>query len=179
MKKSTLDLITSSSDIRKMNSEELETLASEIRNFLINTISKTGGHIGANLGVIELTISLHSVFDVSYEPLVFDVGHQGYTHKLLTGRKDAFKSLNKFGGMSRFITNSESPYDILDASHGGTAISTASGMAYSNKMSGSSDIVVAIIGDGSLVEGMAFEGLNYAAQEKLPLIIELMIMEWL
>jgi len=171
MKKSTLDLITSSSDIRKMNSEELETLASEIRNFLINTISKTGGHIGANLGVIELTISLHSVFDVSYEPLVFDVGHQGYTHKLLTGRKDAFKSLNKFGGMSRFITNSESPYDILDASHGGTAISTASGMAYSNKMSGSSDIVVAIIGDGSLVEGMAFEGLNYAAQEKLPLII--------
>ena len=171
MKKLILETINNSSDVRKMTLEELEILALEIRNFLINTISKTGGHIGANLGVIELTISLHSIFDTSYEPLVFDVGHQGYTHKLLTGRKDSFKSLNQFGGMSRFITNSESSYDILDASHGGTAIPTATGMAYANKMSGSSDIVVAIIGDGSLVEGMAFEGLNYAAQEKLPLII--------
>lgn len=157
--------------LRKMTLEELELLASEIRNYLIKTISMTGGHIGANLGVIELTISLHSVFDAAKEPLVFDVGHQGYTHKLLTGRKDEFKSLNQFGGMSRFISNSESSYDILDASHGGTSISTASGMAYSNKISGSSEIVVAIIGDGSLVEGMSFEGLNYAAQEGLPLII--------
>jgi len=171
MRKSILETITNPSMLKKMTLKELEILASEIRHFLINTISKTGGHIGANLGVIELTIALHSVFDAITEPLVFDVGHQGYTHKLLTGRKDLFKSLNKFGGMSRFLSRSESMYDVLDASHGGTSISTATGMAYSNKISGSSDIVVSIIGDGSLVEGMAFEGLNYAAQEKLPLII--------
>jgi 1-deoxy-D-xylulose-5-phosphate synthase len=171
MKNMSLDNIKKSSDLRDMTIEELELLASEIGNYLISTISATGGHIGANLGVVELTIALHSFFDIEREPLVFDVGHQGYTHKLLTGRKHAFKSLNQFGGMSRFLTRSESPHDILDASHGGTSISTASGMAYSNLMSGSSDVVVAIIGDGSLVEGMAFEGLNYAAQERLPLII--------
>ena len=171
MKNLILDTITDSADLKNMTLHELEFLASEISDYLINTISETGGHIGANLGVVELTIALHSVFDIEREPLVFDVGHQGYTHKLLTGRKDSFSSLNQFGGMSRFLTRSESRHDILDASHAGTSISTASGMAYSNKMAGSADVVVAVIGDGSLVEGMAFEGLNYAAQERLPLII--------
>ena len=171
MKNLILDTITDSADLKNMTLHELEFLASEISDYLINIISETGGHIGANLGVVELTIALHSVFDIESEPLVFDVGHQGYTHKLLTGRKNSFSSLNQFGGMSRFLTRSESRHDILDASHAGTSISTASGMAYSNKMAGFADVVVAVIGDGSLVEGMAFEGLNYAAQERLPLII--------
>ena len=166
-----IDKNTRSSDLKNMSLMELESLAAEIRNYLIDAISETGGHIGANLGVIELTIALHTFFDINKEPLVFDVGHQGYTHKLLTGRKDAFSSLNRFGGMSRFLTRLESEHDILDASHAGTSISTATGMAYANMMKGSSDAVVAIVGDGSLVEGMAFEGLNYSVEKNLPLII--------
>lgn len=158
-------------DLKEMTFRELEILAEEISSFLINSVSKTGGHIGANLGVVELTIALHAFFDIEKEPLIFDVGHQGYTHKILTGRIDDFSSLNSFGGMSRFITRDESKYDMLDASHAGTSIATASGIAYKNLMNGSNDAVVAIIGDGSMVEGMAFEGLNYVPENKLPLII--------
>ncbi len=113
---------------------QLNELSTEIREFLISSISKTGGHIGANLGVIELTIALHYVFDIKKDKLLFDVGHQGYTHKLLTGRKELFSSLNTVNGMSRFICPKESNYDILDASHGGTAVSIGTGIAYSNKI---------------------------------------------
>ena len=166
-----LDNINKPSDIKLLDRGQLIDLASEIRQFLISTVSKTGGHIGANLGVVELTIALHYFFDLNKEPLLFDVGHQGYTHKLLTGRRNEFSTLNKFEGMSRFISNKESKYDILDSSHAGTAISIATGMAYANRENGTMDAVIAFIGDGSLVEGMAFEGLNYAAENTLPLVI--------
>ena len=166
-----LDTIKKPSDVQLLSQNQLTQLASEIREFLISTISKTGGHIGANLGVIELTIALHHCFNFELQPLLFDVGHQGYTHKLLTGRKDDFSTLNEFKGMSRFITNKESEYDILDSSHAGTVIAISSGMAHARKQDDINMPVVAIIGDGSLVEGMSFEGLNFACENPLPLII--------
>src|SRR3989338_7397264 len=118
-------------DIKGLSSDELKLLPETIRDFLITSISQTGGHIGANLSVIELTIALHFVFDSPKDPIIFDTGHQGYTHKILTGRKKLFKTLNQYKGMSRFLTRSESIYDIIDATHAGTALSTAAGMAYS------------------------------------------------
>lgn len=157
--------------IKKYDLIKLKELAKEIREFQIHSISKTGGHIGANLGVIELTIALHYVFDIEKDKFLFDVGHQGYTHKLLTGRKELFSSLNTIGGMSRFICPKESKYDILDASHGGTAVSIGTGIAYSNKVDKKDSITVSIVGDGAFVEGMNFEGLNYATASNLPLII--------
>jgi 1-deoxy-D-xylulose-5-phosphate synthase len=166
-----LDTIKKPSDVQLLSQNQLTQLASEIREFLISTISKTGGHIGANLGVVELTIALHYCFNFELQPLLFDVGHQGYTHKLITGRKSEFSTLNEFKGMSRFITNKESKYDILDSSHAGTVIAISSGIAYARKQDGVNSPVVAIIGDGSLVEGMSFEGLNFACEEPLPLII--------
>lgn len=157
--------------IKTFNFKELAALSNKIREFLITNISETGGHIGANLGVIELTIALHYVFDLDKDKLLFDVGHQGYTHKLLTGRADLFPSLNSIGGMSRFICPRESKYDILDASHGGTAVSIGTGIAYANKINNNDSFTVAIVGDGAFVEGMTFEGLNYATQSPLPLLI--------
>ncbi|MGJ0376946.1 1-deoxy-D-xylulose-5-phosphate synthase [Aliarcobacter cryaerophilus] len=157
--------------IKEYDLNDLKELANEIREFQIQSISKTGGHIGANLGVIELTISLHYVFDIEKDKLLFDVGHQGYTHKLLTGRKDLFSTLNTIDGMSRFISPKESPYDILDASHGGTAISIGTGIAYANKKDNIDSKTIAIVGDGAFVEGMSFEGLNYSTSQNLPLII--------
>jgi 1-deoxy-D-xylulose-5-phosphate synthase len=166
-----IDSIKKTTDVRDLSNAQLVELASEVRKFLISSVSKTGGHIGANLGVIELTIALHHCFDLDYDKVLFDVGHQGYTHKLLTGRKKLFSTLNEIGGMSRFLTSHESDYDLLDASHAGTSISIAVGLAFANKEKPHKDRVVAVIGDGSLVEGMAFEGLNYAAENILPLII--------
>ncbi|HFD33139.1 MAG TPA: 1-deoxy-D-xylulose-5-phosphate synthase [Gammaproteobacteria bacterium] len=165
----TEEVITSR--IKDFTVDQLKALAAEIRSFLIHNISQTGGHIGANLGIIELTIALHYVFDLEKDKLLFDVGHQGYTHKLLTGRKALFSSLNSINGMSRFISSKESPYDILDASHGGTAVSIGTGIAYANKIDNSDSITVSIVGDGAFVEGMSFEGLNYATQNPLPLLI--------
>lgn len=159
--------------LKKMTLAELEVLADYYRSFLIESISKTGGHIGANLGVIELTLAIHQVFDSPRDPIIFDTGHQGYTHKLLTGRQDLFTTLNSYGGLNRFLARQESEHDIIDASHAGTSIALASGMAWSLKKKGSDRYVVAVIGDGSLVEGMASEGLNFAAGKKLKLIIVL------
>ena len=161
----------SNKPLKKFHLNKLIELADEIREFQIESISKTGGHIGANLGVIELTIAIHYVFDIDKDKLLFDVGHQGYTHKLLTGRKDLFPTLNSINGMSRFISPKESPYDILDASHGGTAVSIGTGLAYSNKIDNADGIVISIVGDGAFVEGMSFEGLNYATENNLPFII--------
>ena len=158
-------------ELKKMKIDELKIMGERIRQFLIETVSKTGGHIGANLGVIELSIALHYVFDSSQDRIIFDTGHQGYTHKILTGRTNLFSTLNKFRGMNRFLTRSESPYDIIDATHGGTSISTASGIAQALKSNNSPNLVVAIIGDGSLVEGTAFEGLNFLAGTDLRCII--------
>ena len=175
-----IDTIKKPADIKKMSIGQLNQLADEVRSFLINSVSKTGGHIGANLGTVELTIALHFVFDSPKDPIIFDTGHQGYTHKILTGRKKLFKTLNQYKGMSRFLTRSESIYDIIDATHAGTALSTAAGMAYSfmekrpkNKQSFSVNKVVVIVGDGSMVEGVNFEGLNFIAGTNLPIVIVL------
>lgn len=166
-----LDTIFNLVDFKRLPQISLSALVGEIREFLIASISRTGGHIGANLGVIELTIAAHHVFDADKDKILFDVGHQGYTHKLLTGRKELFASLNSFGGMSRFVTPAESRYDILDASHAGTAVSIGSGLAIAAKQSGKGECVVAIVGDGSMVEGMTFEALNFVVEQPLPFIL--------
>jgi 1-deoxy-D-xylulose-5-phosphate synthase len=166
-----LDEIKSPLDIKRYSIAELQLLSDEIRNFLIDSISKTGGHIGANLGVVELTVALHYVFDAPADKIIFDTGHQGYTHKLLTGRKERFKTLNEIDGMSRFLSKCESPFDIIEASHAGTAIPIATGFALSNKLNNKKEYVIAFVGDGALVEGMSAEGLNFAVASNLPMII--------
>ena len=157
--------------VKSLSISELEKLASDIRNFLMKSVSKTGGHIGAALGTIELTISLHYAFPMFENKIIFDTGHQGYTHKILTGRINLFASLNKEGGMSRFLDRAESDYDLIDASHAGTSISISSGMAFVNKINNNNNKVVAVVGDGATVEGMSFEGLNYSSNAKLPIVI--------
>ena len=156
--------------IKKTKVKELYKISNKIRNFLIESISKTGGHIGANLSTIELIISLHKVFNSPKDKFIFDTGHQGYTHKILTKRQNKFKSLNQFKGMSRFLSTKESKHDIIDASHAGTAISIATGLAISNSRK-NSFYTIAIVGDGTMVEGMNFEGLNFASEKSNKLII--------
>jgi len=165
--------VNSPEELKKLTLAELDLLADHYRNFLIESIAKSGGHIGANLGVIELTLALHYVFNSPGDLIIFDTGHQGYTHKLLTGRQDLFSTLNSFGGLSRFLARQESEHDIIDASHAGTSLALASGMAWSLHKKNSDRHVVAVIGDGSLVEGMAFEGLNFAAGKEFKMIIVL------
>jgi 1-deoxy-D-xylulose-5-phosphate synthase len=149
--------------VKAASFKELDDLAAKIRQFLIDSNATTGGHIGANLGTIELSLALHRVFDSPDDKIIWDTGHQGYTHKIVTGRADRFATLNTFGGMSRFVTKTESPHDIIEASHGGTSISVALGIALAKALAGDSRSVVAVIGDGSLAEGLALEGLNHAA----------------
>ena len=168
-----MDDIKCPDDLNDLSINDLKSLANEIRSFIIDSVSKTGGHIGTALGVVELTIALHHIFSMPKDTIIYDTGHQGYTHKILTGRKNMFKTLNQFNGMSRFIKRAESKYDIIDASHAGTAISIASGIAFENKLKKKSEYVIAFIGDGALVEGMSAEGLNYCVDKKLPLIIVL------
>lgn len=157
--------------IRGLSTQELEHLAGDIRRFLLENISRTGGHIGANLGTIELTIALHAVFRSPQEPLLFDTGHQGYTHKLLTGRAHLFPSLNTYNGMSRFLTHHESEHDPIEASHAGTAISVGLGMALSRRLQGNPDRVVAVVGDAAMAEGLSLEALNHAAVEQTGLVV--------
>jgi 1-deoxy-D-xylulose-5-phosphate synthase len=160
-------------NIKNMKVDDLHELSDDIRKFLIKTISETGGHIGANLSVVELTVALHYMFDSPDDPFIFDTGHQGYAHKLLTDRKELFATLNTFEGMSRFVSKAESVHDTIEASHAGTSISIASGIAHSLKAMGSDRYVISMIGDGSMVEGMAFEGLNYASTSDLKMLIVL------
>ncbi len=159
--------------IKKLSLTKLSQLSQQIREFLIKNVSSTGGHIGANLGVIELTIALHFVFDSPKDKLIFDTGHQGYCHKIITGRANKFKTLNSFRGLSRFLTTKESKHDLIEASHAGTSLSIASGLSYYNSLRKSNNYVVPIIGDGSLVEGSAFEGLNFIPSFKSKTIIVL------
>jgi 1-deoxy-D-xylulose-5-phosphate synthase len=149
--------------IRAATFTELAELAAKIRKFLVDSTAATGGHIGANLGTIELSLALHHVFESPEDKIIWDTGHQGYTHKIVTGRAGRFHTLNSFGGMSRFLTKTESEHDIIEASHGGTSISVALGIALAKALKGDTRSVVAVIGDGSLAEGLAFEGLNHAA----------------
>lgn len=159
--------------VKKSNKEQLNKIAIKIRNFLIQSISNTGGHIGANLSTIELTIALHKVFDSPRDKIIFDTGHQGYTHKILTGRMASFKSLNKNDGMSRFLTREESHHDIIDASHAGTALSIGCGFAFNTSESQNKNYVIPIIGDGTMVEGMNFEALNFSCVNIRNMIIVL------
>ncbi|ABN62443.1 1-deoxy-D-xylulose-5-phosphate synthase [Shewanella baltica] len=161
-----IDFAGSPAELKKLPIEALDGQAEKIRCFLIDKISATGGHIGANLSVIELTLAIHFVFNSPFDKIIFDTGHQGYTHKLLTGRRAAFDSLNTYKGMSRFIAREESEHDTIDASHAGTSISLATGISAALKTKGSSDFTVSVIGDGSLVEGMAFEALNFGSVDK-------------
>ena len=152
-----LERIQKENDIKKLNPEELEILAEEIRQFLIEKVSKTGGHIASNLGVVELTMAMHLVFDLPKDKIIWDVGHQSYTHKILTGRKDGFDNLRQFGGMSGFPKRNESPCDAFDTGHSTTSISAGVGYVAARDMLGEDYSVISVIGDGSLTGGMAYE----------------------
>lgn len=152
-------------DVRAMTPGQMPELAEEIRRFLVENVSRTGGHLGPNLGVVELTIALHRVFDSPRDTIVFDTGHQSYVHKLLTGRQD-FSQLRKRGGMSGYPSRAESPHDVVENSHASTALSWADGIAKANQVRGKDDHVVAVIGDGALTGGMAWEALNNIAESR-------------
>ncbi|WP_243061252.1 1-deoxy-D-xylulose-5-phosphate synthase [Nocardioides sp. SR21] len=158
-----LDSITSPRDLRDLNDAQLDALGSEIRDFLITTCARTGGHIGPNLGVVELTMAIHRVFDSPRDRVVFDTGHQAYVHKLLTGRKAGFEKLRQEGGVSGYPSQSESDHDIVENSHASTALSYADGLAKAYTIRGEDRHVVAVIGDGALTGGMAWEALNNIA----------------
>lgn len=166
-----LEKIQKANDIKKLEPYEWDELAEEIRNFLIEKISVTGGHLASNLGVVELTIALHLVFDLPTDKLIWDVGHQSYTHKILTGRKAGFDDLRKYGGMSGFPKQKESNCDAFDTGHSSTSISAGLGYASARDLLGEDYSVVSIIGDGSLTGGMAYEALNNASQLKSNFII--------
>ena len=166
-----LERINKPNDIKELSDDELKILTSEIREFLINKISVTGGHLASNLGVVELTIALHRVLNFPEDKLIWDVGHQSYTHKLLTGRKDGFDNLRKYGGMSGFPKRAESDCDCFDTGHSSTSISAGLGSAQAREITGEDYRVVSVIGDGALTGGMAFEALNNAARLKSNFII--------
>ena len=159
------------SDLKKRSRDELRTLAQEIRAALIDSCSRTGGHIGAGLGVVELAIALHYVFDTPRDQIVWDVGHQGYPHKMLTGRKDRFESLRQEGGISGFLKRDESEYDTFGAGHAATAISAALGMAAARDIKGENFRVAAVVGDGALTSGLSYEGLNNAGASDRDFIV--------
>lgn len=168
-----LDKINGPNDIKKIDSKDYKILAKEIRQFLVHKISMTGGHLSSNLGAVELTMALHLCLDFPNDHLVWDVGHQSYTHKLLTGRKAGFDTLRQFGGMSGFPKRSESDCDAFDTGHSSTSISLALGMAKARDLKNEKSRVFAVIGDGALSGGMAFEALNNAARLKSNLVIVL------
>ncbi|HLV25292.1 MAG TPA: 1-deoxy-D-xylulose-5-phosphate synthase [Gemmatimonadales bacterium] len=170
---SLLESITGSSDLKALSREELHALAEEMRTFLIESCSRTGGHIGAGLGVVELSVALHRVFDTPRDQFVWDVGHQGYPHKLLSGRANRFDTLRQEGGISGFLKRDESEYDAFGAGHAGTAISAAYGMAVGRDLRGEDFKVVAILGDGALGSGLSYEGLNNAGHSDRDFVVVL------
>jgi len=159
------------SSIREMNIQELNEFAQEIRQFLIEKVSKTGGHLASNLGVVELTISLFNVFNFDKDKVIWDVGHQSYVHKILTGRKDKFAGLRNYGGISGFPKREESKYDFFETGHSSTSLSAAIGMARARDLKGENNDIIAVIGDGALTGGMALEALNDVGDKKTKLII--------
>ena len=168
-----LEKINEINDIKKLNADELDILAKEIREFLIEKISVTGGHLAPNLGVVELTMALHLSFELPADKIVWDVGHQAYTHKILTGRKTGFDELRKYGGMSGFPKRKESECDSFDTGHSSTSISAAMGLVKARDLLGETHHVIAVIGDGALTGGMAYEALNNASHLKKNFIIVL------
>src|SRR3954471_8800656 len=171
---SILDRIASPADLRTLSRDELRTLAADVRERMVGVCSRTGGHIGAGLGVVELTIALHYAFRTPRDQLVWDVGHQGYPHKLLTGRNDRMETLRQENGISGFLKRTESEYDTFGAGHAATAISAALGMAAARDINREEDLkVVAILGDGALSSGLAYEGLNNAGHSDRDVVVVL------
>lgn len=168
-----LQRIKEPQDLRRLSPKEENRLLQEIRDFLLDNVSKTGGHLAPNLGVVELTVALHSVFSSPTDKIVWDVGHQSYVHKLLTGRYEQFLNLRQYGGISGFPKRKESPHDIFDTGHSSTSISVALGLAKARDMAGKKNRVVAVIGDGSLTGGLALEGLNQAGHLATDLLVVL------
>lgn len=168
-----LDSVNTPEDLKKLSVDKLPILAEEIRELIIDCVSKTGGHLASSLGTVELTIALHYIFDTPNDKIVWDVGHQTYAHKILTNRKEALRTMRTHEGISGFPKRNESPYDTFDVGHSSTSISAALGMAQANCLKGSKNKAIAVIGDGSLMAGMAFEGLNYAGHIKKNVIVVL------
>src|SRR5512133_3144707 len=166
-----LDKINTPADLRKLDRMDLVRLSEELRQHIIDEVSTNPGHFGASLGVIELTVALHYVYNTPYDKLVWDVGHQAYGHKILTGRKDQFPTNRKYKGISGFPRMAESEYDAFGVGHSSTSISAALGMAVAAMTKGEPRKVVAVIGDGAMTAGLAFEGLNNAGQEKADLLV--------
>ena len=166
-----LDQVTVPEDLRSLSLEQLDSLAAEVRHRIIETVSRTGGHLASSLGAVELTIALHYVYNTPHDRIVWDVGHQSYAHKILTGRAQAFETLRQQGGLSGFPKRDESPYDAFNVGHSSTSISAALGMAQASCLNGQPRKVIAVIGDGSLMAGMALEGLNYAGHIQKDLLV--------
>lgn len=166
-----LDTIDAPADIRKLEVPELKALCTDVREFLIEVVSQTGGHLGAGLGSVELAVACHYVFETPIDKLVWDVGHQAYPHKILTGRKDRLSSIRQYGGLSGFLKRSESDYDTFGAGHASTAISASLGMVAARELKGEDYHVVAIVGDGAMTGGMAYEGMNNAGILKKDMIV--------
>jgi 1-deoxy-D-xylulose-5-phosphate synthase len=173
-----LSTIQSPADIKKLSVGELESLAQEIRETLIQTLSKTGGHLGPNLGVVELTLAMHYAFDTPVDKFVFDVSHQAYIHKLLTGRRERFETIRQPGGLNGFMLRTESEHDIYGAGHAGTALSAALGMAVARDLAGGKEHVIALAGDAAFTNGISFEALNNIADQTKRLIVVLNDNEW-
>lgn len=169
--KNLLDKLEKYDDIKKMNDDELSLICQEIREFLVENVSKTGGHLASNLGVVELTVAIHKVFDLPTDKLIFDVGHQSYVHKLLTGRIEDFTTLRQFGGLSGFPKRSESEFDVFDTGHSSTSVSAALGMARARDLNNKKHNVIALFGDGALTGGEIYEAINDAGHSKTPLIL--------
>ena len=172
-RESLLDKINSPADLKGLSLERLQQLAKELRRKIIETTSKTGGHLAPSLGTVELTIALHFVFDAPKDKIIWDVGHQAYAHKLITGRRDRFHTLRTYGGISGFPKRAESPYDAFDTGHSSTSISAGLGISTAKCLKGENSKVIAVIGDGSMTAGMAFEGLNQAGETEKDLIVVL------
>src|SRR5881398_3130400 len=166
-----LDGIRVPADLRRLPETKLRQLADELRQEMIDAVSVTGGHLGAGLGVVELTVALHYLFDTPHDRIIWDVGHQAYPHKILTGRRDRIRTLRMGGGLSGFTKRSESEYDPFGAAHSSTSISAAVGFAIANKLSDTPGKAIAVIGDGALSAGMAYEAMNNAGSMESRLIV--------
>ena len=166
-----LERITSPEDVKKLKRAELALLCDELRRFLVESVARTGGHLASNLGAVELTVAIHRVYDTARDRLVFDVGHQCYVHKALTGRRELFSTLRQFEGLAGFPKPGESIHDAFVAGHASNSVSVALGMARARTLAGADYSVVALIGDGAMTGGLAYEGLNDAGASGEPLVV--------
>ena len=173
-----LETIQSPADLKRLTAPQMEELAEEIRDFLIQSLAKTGGHLGPNLGVVELTLALHAVFNTPQDKILFDVSHQCYIHKILTGRRERFDTIRQPGGLNGFMLRTESEHDAFGAGHAGTAVSAALGMAVARDLAGGDEHVIAVAGDGAFTNGITFEALNNIAEHTRRMIVVLNDNEW-